>query len=87
MLSHPNNAIFKHLPSPFVATRYHSLVVSSKSLPECLNVLASSNDEIMAIKHKQLPIYGIQFHPEAHLTSYGLKIIQNFFDISYERTT
>jgi anthranilate synthase component 2 len=73
---------FEGLPNPFVATRYHSLVIEKQSLPENgpIQVLAHAKDdgEIMAIRHRQYPVYGVQFHPESILTENGLKLLSNF---------
>lgn len=74
--------LFKNLPEEYKVTRYHSLVVDEDTIPEQLQVDAQSDDgAIMAISHKTLPIYGIQFHPEAVLTEYGHEILKNFTDI------
>ena len=74
--------IFKDIENPFIATRYHSLIVSHEKFPFDLKILAlTKNDEIMAIKHKLFPIYGFQFHPESILTTVGLKLFENFFNI------
>lgn len=73
------NKIMKNIMSPFLATRYHSLIVERDSFPEDLVILAETNDkEIMALKHKKYPIYGLQFHPESIMTKYGVDIIENF---------
>lgn len=73
--------IFNNISNPFEATRYHSLAIKENTLPSCLKVIARSQDDIMAIKHKTLPIYGFQFHPEAYLTQYGQQLINNFLNI------
>lgn len=73
---HSDEGIFEGLPQGFNATRYHSLVVSE--VPEILEVTARTDDVIMGLKHKELPIYGVQFHPEAIMTQYGLELLQNF---------
>ena len=85
-IRHNNQKIFSEIPDPFEATRYHSLVIEEKSLPECLEVIAwtiedDSNKEIMAIKHKNYPTYGVQFHPESILTDVGHQIFKNFLEI------
>lgn len=74
--------IFKSLPSQISVGRYHSLSLIEDSLPECLDVISKSNDdgEVMAVKHKNYNVYGLQFHPESILTRDGLTIIQNFFE-------
>lgn len=72
--------LFKHIPEGFNATRYHSLIV--ENLPECLKATAQTKDNIiMALEHRKLPIYGVQFHPEAILTEYGHKILENFINL------
>jgi anthranilate synthase component 2 len=78
-----DNELFRKLANPFVATRYHSLVASRENFPTCLEVTAISLDdqEIMALKHKKHPIYGVQFHPESVLTKNGYHILENFIDI------
>ncbi len=83
LILHNNNPLFKKMKNPFEATRYHSLVVDSENTPDCLETLAESIDdhEIMALKHKEFPIYGVQFHPESILTKNGIQIIKNFLEI------
>lgn len=77
---HNGEGIFHNIPSPFEATRYHSLAVSPEGLPERLEVLARSEDgEIMALSHLEYPIVGVQFHPESILTTVGSLLIQNYF--------
>ncbi len=73
---HDGKGLFEGLPQGFNATRYHSLVVDN--LPETLEVTAHTDDVIMGLKHRDLPIYGVQFHPEAILTQYGLELLRNF---------
>ena len=82
MISHDGEGLFVDIPNPFQATRYHSLVVESSSLPDCFHVTARSEDdgEIMAIAHEEYPVQGVQFHPESILTQYGHKLLQNFID-------
>ena len=78
-VSHDRKGVFANIPSPFTATRYHSLVVERSSLPECLAVTAESEDgEIMGLRHRSLAVEGVQFHPEALLTEYGREMLQNF---------
>jgi anthranilate synthase/aminodeoxychorismate synthase-like glutamine amidotransferase len=73
--------IFRGLPSPFEAGRYHSLLVERESLPECLTVSADTEEgEIMGLRHRDYPVEGIQFHPESILTPKGKRIIRNFLD-------
>ena len=80
-IEHTNRGVFSGLPSPFQATRYHSLVVEKASLPECLNVTAWSDDgEIMGIRHKEHPTEGVQFHPESILTEHGLDMMRNWLE-------
>ncbi|MBG9446506.1 aminodeoxychorismate/anthranilate synthase component II [Cytobacillus firmus] len=76
---HDGKSIFKDLPNPFPATRYHSLIVKKETLPECLEVSAwTAEGEIMAIRHKELPVEGVQFHPESIMTTAGKELLQNF---------
>jgi anthranilate synthase/aminodeoxychorismate synthase-like glutamine amidotransferase len=85
-IEHDGEGVFKGIDSPFEATRYHSLVVDDKTLPDCLTVSARSLDdrEIMGLRHKKYPLHGLQFHPESILTQEGKKIIRNFLDIAAE---
>ncbi|MFJ5762578.1 aminodeoxychorismate/anthranilate synthase component II [Neobacillus sp. NPDC093182] len=76
---HDGKSIFKGLPNPFPATRYHSLIVKRDTLPTCFEISAwTENGEIMGIRHKELPLEGVQFHPESILTSCGKEILKNF---------
>ncbi len=80
---HTGEGIFKGIPDPFVATRYHSLIIDSESLKDPLEVIARTKDEeIMAIRHKEKPIWGVQFHPESILTLEGKNILRNFLEIN-----
>ncbi len=81
---HQNNGLFKDLPNPLVATRYHSLIAERDSFPDCLEVVAWLEDNtIMGIKHRLYPhINGVQFHPESVLTESGHKLLSNFLDIA-----
>jgi len=80
MMDHDQKSIFSELPTPLQITRYHSLVVDESTLPHCLDISAKSEDgEIMALRHKQFRVEGVQFHPEAILTDSGKKMIHNFF--------
>ena len=87
MTNENKSMIFKGLPNKFNATRYHSLVIDPKSLPECFNIISTTQDDnktvIMGIEHKEYPIYGVQFHPESIGTSmlHGKKIISNFVNL------
>ncbi len=77
---HRNQKLFTGVPSPFVATRYHSLIVE-EPLPDCLSVTAFTEEgEVMALRHKEHPVVGVQFHPESILTTYGVRILQNFLE-------
>jgi len=79
---HNGKDIFRDIPCPFIATRYHSLIVEKKSLPNVLKISAwTQSDEIMGLSHKEYKIYGVQFHPESILTEHGRKLIQNFLEI------
>ena len=81
-IRHDGTGLFKDLPSPFEATRYHSLVVERASLPDCLQVTAELEDgTIMGLEHKTLPIHGVQFHPESIASQHGHKLLQNFTDL------
>jgi len=78
---HTGAGVFSDIKSPFVATRYHSLVIEKSSLPACLEVTAwTDDDEIMAVKHKSLAVEGVQFHPESIVTEYGYDLLKNFLD-------
>ncbi|MDY7026645.1 MAG: aminodeoxychorismate/anthranilate synthase component II [Pseudomonadota bacterium] len=84
LVHHHNVGVFSGLDNPFEATRYHSLVVEKESLPECLEITAWTEtptgefDEIMGIRHKSLPIEGVQFHPESILSAHGFDLLNNF---------
>jgi anthranilate synthase/aminodeoxychorismate synthase-like glutamine amidotransferase len=79
---HNKQGIFAGLPSPFEATRYHSLIVERESFPDSLEITAETAEkEIMGLQHKKLPIYGVQFHPESILTREGKVLLQNFLNI------
>lgn len=79
---HNQKDIFKNISNPFLATRYHSLLVEKRSLPDCLEITAWTNDsEIMGLKHKAYPIWGVQFHPESILTKSGKDILDNFIKL------
>ena len=81
MIDHQGDAIFADVPSPFEATRYHSLIVEEATLPESLTVIArAESGEIMGFRHRRHPVIGLQFHPESILTGYGMKMLQNFLD-------
>jgi anthranilate synthase/aminodeoxychorismate synthase-like glutamine amidotransferase len=79
---HTGKNVFAGLPSPFEATRYHSLLVRRESLPDCLEITAWTEEgEIMGLAHKELPVYGVQFHPESILTSEGKRLLGNFLKL------
>jgi len=81
ILHHGEN-VFAGLPSPFEATRYHSLLVKRETLPECLKITAETAEgEIMGLAHKEYPVYGVQFHPESILTSEGKRLLGNFLTL------
>jgi anthranilate synthase/aminodeoxychorismate synthase-like glutamine amidotransferase len=80
-ITHDGKGVFKGLPNPFRATRYHSLVIKKETLPDCLEVTATSEDgEIMGVRHKTLPVEGVQFHPESILTESGKDLLRNFLN-------
>ena len=85
-IHHRGDGVFKNLPTPYQATRYHSLVVDQRGLPDCFDVTAwtrredGSVDEIMGLRHRTLPIEGVQFHPESILTEHGHAMLKNFLD-------
>ena len=81
LIHHHNTSVFTGLPNPFTATRYHSLVIERESLPDCLEITAWTDDgEIMGVRHKMLPVHGVQFHPESILTEYGHDMLKNFLN-------
>ncbi|MBW4056310.1 MAG: aminodeoxychorismate/anthranilate synthase component II [Proteobacteria bacterium] len=80
---HDGQELFAGMPNPFLGTRYHSLIVDRPTLPDCLEVTAwVANGEIMGLRHKELPIWGVQFHPESILTEGGIDLLKNFLTIS-----
>lgn len=82
MIYHNGDPMFADVPNPFEATRYHSLIVEESSLPDVLTVTARTEEgEIMALRHKEYPVYGVQFHPESILTTYGPRLLQNFLNV------
>ncbi|MDY0301461.1 MAG: aminodeoxychorismate/anthranilate synthase component II [Trichlorobacter sp.] len=86
-IHHNGKGLFERLPNPFNATRYHSLVVERKTLPDCLQVTAwVDNGEIMGMQHKTLPVWGVQFHPESILSEAGMELLGNFITLSQEST-
>jgi anthranilate synthase component 2 len=84
MVRHTGVGVFTGLPSPFEATRYHSLVIDKDSMPDCLELTAWTEnedggvDEIMGVRHRQLAVEGVQFHPESILTEFGHDLLRNF---------
>lgn len=81
MIHHDGRSIFRDIPSPFEATRYHSLIIEKESLPENLEISAWTEDgEIMGVRHKNFPVEGVQFHPESILTKVGKNILSNFLN-------
>ena len=91
-IHHKGVGVFKGLPSPFVATRYHSLVIDRASFPEDLELTAWTEDksgnmeEVMGVRHKSLAVEGVQFHPESILSEHGHQLLQNFLDASHRAT-
>jgi len=80
-IKHDGKSIFADLPSPFTATRYHSLIVKRDTLPDCLEISAETEDGmIMGLRHKEYAVEGVQFHPESIMTEYGLQMLRNFLD-------
>ncbi|MEI6713991.1 MAG: aminodeoxychorismate/anthranilate synthase component II [Verrucomicrobiota bacterium] len=81
-IHHDGKGVFKGLPNPFDATRYHSLLVRRESVPDCLEITAQTvEEEIMGLRHREFPIHGVQFHPESILTLEGKKLLQNFLSV------
>jgi len=79
LIHHDGEGVFKDLPNPFEATRYHSLLVRRESIPDCLRITAETDErEIMGLRHRDYPIEGVQFHPESILTKDGKKVLANF---------
>ncbi len=87
MIYHNGIGVFSHIPSPYQATRYHSLVIDQKTVPDCLEVTAWTQtddgkiDEIMGVRHKTLKVEGVQFHPESILTEHGHALLKNFLEM------
>lgn len=83
LIAHNKLRLFQNIPNPFQATRYHSLAIDCTSLPDCFSIDAwADQDTIMAISHRQYPVFGVQFHPEAILTEHGLTLLNNFCNYS-----
>ncbi len=82
-ISHTGKGVLAGIPSPFKATRYHSLTIERESLPDCLEITAESDDGVIqGIAHRELPLHGVQFHPESIASEHGHQLIQNFLDIA-----
>jgi anthranilate synthase component 2 len=82
MIHHDGRGVFKGLPNPFEATRYHSLVIERETLPDVLEITAwTDDDEIMGARHKKFPVEGVQFHPESILTRHGHALLKNFLNL------
>jgi len=85
MIHHAGAGVFRDLPNPFEATRYHSLSIERATAPACLEVTAWTDDgEIMGVRHRELPIEGVQFHPESILTQHGHKLLANFLGVRFD---
>ncbi|MBK6618660.1 MAG: aminodeoxychorismate/anthranilate synthase component II [Nitrosomonas sp.] len=81
---HENSGVFRGLPNPFMATRYHSLIIERESLPDCLEITAwTETGEIMGIRHRTLTIEGVQFHPESVLSEHGHQLLKNFLQFTH----
>jgi len=81
-IQHTGKSVFKDLPNPFTATRYHSLIVKRDTLPDCLEITAETAEgEIMGLQHKEHPVHGVQFHPESILTEEGMTLLKNFLSL------
>ncbi len=79
---HNNSSVFTGLPTPFEATRYHSLIVKRETLPDCLEITAwTEENEIMGLRHKEHPVHGVQFHPESILTEHGKQMLETFLKL------
>jgi anthranilate synthase component 2 len=81
-ITHTGVGVFENLPTPFTVTRYHSLAIDRKTIPACLEITAQSPDgEIMGVRHRELPIEGVQFHPESILSEQGHALLKNFLQL------
>ncbi|MBI5103289.1 MAG: aminodeoxychorismate/anthranilate synthase component II [Nitrospirae bacterium] len=84
MISHDGKTIYSGLPNPFIATRYHSLVIKEDTMPGCLEITARADDgEVMGVRHKEFIVEGVQFHPESILTTAGKDLLRNFLKLKY----
>ena len=82
-IQHDGSGIFNNIPDPFIATRYHSLIAERQSFPDCLRVTAWTEEgEIMGLQHKELPVWGMQFHPESILTTEGMRLLNNYLELT-----
>lgn len=82
-ISHALHPIFGNIPSPFMATRYHSLIVNRNSVPDCFEITAETSDAlVMGLSHRELPLHGVQFHPESIATEHGHKLLENFISLT-----
>jgi anthranilate synthase component 2 len=81
-IAHSGKGIFADVPDRFRGTRYHSLVVERESLPDCLEITAETDDTIMGLQHRSLPVYGVQFHPESIASDHGHRILKNFLALA-----
>jgi anthranilate synthase component 2 len=86
-VEHTNAGVFEDVPGPFNATRYHSLIVDRQGWPSELEIVANTGDIVMGLRHKTLPIHGVQFHPESIASEHGHKILENFLKIAGEHPT
>jgi anthranilate synthase/aminodeoxychorismate synthase-like glutamine amidotransferase len=85
-IKHNQDGIFKSMPLPFTATRYHSLIIERSTCPECLEITAETDDLlIMGVRHREYPIYGLQFHPESILTENGKVLLSNFLSLASKK--
>ncbi|MFN3591321.1 MAG: anthranilate synthase component II [Thermaurantiacus sp.] len=81
-VTHAGDGLFRGLPNPFTATRYHSLILEQETLPDCLAVTAETEGVIMGLAHRELPVHGVQFHPESIATEHGHALLANFLDLA-----
>ena len=85
-IEHTNSGVFQGIPSPFEATRYHSLTIAPDTVPDVLEVTARSDDDVIqGVQHRELPIHGVQFHPESIASEHGHALLKNFIDMTAER--